>query len=432
MSTPAPGYRQLLRVRGVVRMSTATLCARTGQGMAQVALVLYVLQRFHSPALTGVVVLLATAPGVLLSPLAGAVLDREGRVRMIVLDYGVALVTFLVLGILAFADRLSVGLLLGIVTASSLTGPLSATGARSLLPLIVPHRLWDRANALDSGGYVLSTLIGPPLAGVITAFAGGPAALLTVGAVYLPAMVLMAGLHDVTVRSRGAGLLRQSWDGLRYVAGNRTLRGLALALSVYNIGFGGFIVAMPVLVLHDLGGGSATVGLLFAAIGAAGIVSGVLAGRADSRGREIVMLCGGIVGAATGFLVCGLAPATWVVLVGVLIIGVTNGPLDIALFGLRQRRTHPHQLGRAFAVSMALNYAGNPLGSALAGPVSAVSARWALLGGAAVAVVGALLGLLFVPATAEEHGIVTLDAGPAARGQAAAESPPGAGGARTG
>jgi hypothetical protein len=38
--------------------------------------------------------------------------------------------------------------------------------------------------------------------------------------------------------------------------------------------------------------------------------------------------------------------------------------MDIALFTMRQRRTDPAWIGRAFAVSMALNFVGFPIGAA--------------------------------------------------------------------
>jgi membrane protein implicated in regulation of membrane protease activity len=53
--------------------------------------------------------------------------------------------------------------------------------------------------------------------------------------------------------------------------------------------------------------------------------------------------------------------------------GLLNGPLDIALFTIRQRRTDPAWLGRAFAVSMAINFAGFPIGAALAGSIAELS-----------------------------------------------------------
>ena len=63
------------------------MLARTASQMMLLTLVLFVLQRFHSPSLAGITVFLSIAPGVALSPIAGALLDRHGRVRLITLDY---------------------------------------------------------------------------------------------------------------------------------------------------------------------------------------------------------------------------------------------------------------------------------------------------------------------------------------------------------
>jgi hypothetical protein len=41
--------------------------------------------------------------------------------------------------------------------------------------------------------------------------------------------------------------------------------------------------------------------------------------------------------------------------------------MDIALFTVRQRRTDRAWMGRAFSVSMAFNFAGMPIGAAIAG-----------------------------------------------------------------
>jgi MFS family permease len=108
--------------------------------MMQLTLVLFVLQRFHSPTLAGITVFLAIAPGIASSPLAGALLDRHGRVRLITLDYLVGATSLIAIASLDLAGDLTPVALLPIVAVSSLTYSLSNSGARSLLPLIVPSR----------------------------------------------------------------------------------------------------------------------------------------------------------------------------------------------------------------------------------------------------------------------------------------------------
>jgi predicted MFS family arabinose efflux permease len=86
--------------------------------------------------------------------------------------------------------------------------------------------------------------------------------------------------------------------------------------------------------------------------------------------------------------------------VAMVVFGVANGPIDIGLFALRQRRTDPGWLGRAFTVSMAMNFIGVPVGSALGGPVLAVSVTGAFLLMALANVAGALL-VLVIPSQVE-------------------------------
>ena len=76
-----------MRVPGFARMYTGLLLGRMGGSMTFVAIVLFVLERYHSPQLAGVTAFVAAVPGILVSPVAGALLDRYGRVRLVVLDY---------------------------------------------------------------------------------------------------------------------------------------------------------------------------------------------------------------------------------------------------------------------------------------------------------------------------------------------------------
>jgi hypothetical protein len=96
-----------------------------------------------------------------------------------------------------------------------------------------------------------------------------------------------------------------------------------------------------------------------------------------------------------------VAPNLAWVFAALLVMGVLVAPIDIALFTLRQRRTDPAWLGRAFAVSMSLNFSGLPVGSALAGPlVSWSPAGTFLVAGALIAVSG-VIPLLAIPASGD-------------------------------
>ena len=361
-------------------------------------LVLFVLERYQSPQLAGITAFLAILPGLLLAPLAGALLDRYGRARLVVADYLIAALAAGLIAGLSVAHALPPPVLLIIVTVASLTNPLSNAGARSLFPMLVPRPMWERANALDSSGHVIANLLAAPLAGVLVGFIGGEWALTAAGVVFVAAAVVMLRLPEPSGTSRAEGsVLVNAWRGLAYVARNRSLRGLALTLSVLNVGSGVLYIALPVLVLGRLHSGPTVVGFLWGAMGAGGLIAALVTGRMSTQGRERQMIVATTLLSCAAIAVLPLAGSLAVVAAAVIVLGVANGPMDIALFTLRQRRTDPAWFGRAFAVSMSVNYIGSPIGSALAGPLIAWSLNAALWAAVAVSLLAALFPLLMIP-----------------------------------
>ena len=401
-------YPALFRIPAFPRLAGSVVLGRTAAQMTQLALVLFVLQRYHSPALAGITVFLAIAPGIAVSPIAGALLDRHGRVRLITLDY---LVGALMLGAIAGLDatgRMTPAILLPIVTVGSLTYYLSNSGARSLVPLIVPKALWDRANALDSIAFAVTIAAGPALAGVLSGWSGPRLALIATAVVFLGAAGLTLRLPDPRVERESRPILAEAWAGVTYVLiHNPTLRGIMTVVFVMNLGWGILVVALPVMVLTQLHGSPALVGGLWAAFGLATIPSALLFGRFNTEGRErLIMGVSDVVGGvAVGTL--AFAGNAWVVAAAMLIAGLSNGPFDVCMFSMRQRRTNPAWFGRAFAVSMGLNWAGQPVGSAFSGPLIHIGLPLAFLVAALFMLVGAALVPRVIPA--EDAGKIPVE-----------------------
>jgi hypothetical protein len=99
---------------------------------------------------------------------------------------------------------------------------------------------------------------------------------------------------------------------------------------------------------------------------------------------------------ALGYLLT-LVGSPLALLAAMALLGFAAGPVDLGLFALRQRRTDPRWFGRIVAVSMSLNFAGVPVGSALAGPILERSIPLALLLAVVIAVAGCAAPLLVIP-----------------------------------
>jgi MFS family permease len=399
--TPTPSYRALFAVPAIGRVLLGMQVSRIAQSMIGIVMILFALQRYHDPSLAGLVAFASIFPGLLISPIAGALLDRHGRVRLIILDYIVALASLLLVAALSLAGNLTASMLVVIVGAASLTGPLSSSGLRSLFPLLVPEPLWERVNAVDSNGWVLATVVGAPIGAVVAQIVGFEVAMIGIAVAYGLAAVVIFGSPDPRTDVASTGnLMRDAWLGLVYTWHNRTLRGLAVSLSTMNLGGGVIQIVVPVLILDHLGMGQDTVGYMFGLSGLFGVASAFLSGRIKTEGREkslILIPAAGFV-FTTGIL---LWPGSILpIAISMALSGLLNGPLDIAMFTLRQRCTDPAWMGRAFTVSMNLNFSGFPIGAAITGVMLTIwPVEVAIIFGATANALGTLFGYLLIPSS---------------------------------
>lgn len=372
MTEPPTSYRALIGIPDLPVLLGAITLLRLGGSMLSLTLVLYALGRFSSPALAGWVAFAAVAPGLMISPLAGAVLDRIGSGAAVTIDMTVSAALMFCL---IAADQLgwaSPVVLLTLVSLLSLTSPLSTAGVRVLLPRLVTPAAYDRVNALDTAAFAIVEVVGPAIAGLLVGLAGSRYALGAVAFVFGSAAVCIAQVRRLpSLSASRRSLIHDMLEGVAIVARQPTLRGLAVSYSLYQVTWGILVIVVPVFVTRHFadGQGKSVAGLMWAAMGLAGGIGALVAGRLRTAGRERPVM-------AIGMLVTALA--AWPiaaefglggVVIGLMLAGLVAGPIDVGLLTLRQRRTDPAQLGRALSVSISLNMAGFPLGSALAGMV---------------------------------------------------------------
>ena len=116
-------------------------------------------------------------------------------------------------------------------------------------------------------------------------------------------------------------------------------------------------------------------------------------------------VCNLVTGGSVALLAIG--SNLWIVAAAMLIAGLANGPFDVAMFSMRQRRTDPAWFGRAFAVSMGLNWAGQPIGAALSGPLIHIGLMTTFIAATLLSVLGAALVPLVIPA--EKPGTIAAE-----------------------
>jgi predicted MFS family arabinose efflux permease len=382
---------------------------RIAQAMLPVALVLLALTNYASPTLAGAFTFLTVFPGVIAAPFVGALIDRFGQVTSIRIDYVTgALVTGL-MAMLPLESAELVPLLLGLTVALGVSQLFSDAGFRSLLPSLAPSNLLERVNALDSSGYQIAMIAGPPVAATLFGLFGAEATFMVVAVVYGASALFTIGLREPGRPPRErTHLLRSALDGTLYVWRNRTLRGMAISVSTTGVGLGIVMIAVPVIIVDQLRLSEALVGVAFALVGVCGIAAAVVIGRVDTRQRERLLIVGAhgvmtlsavlLLPAAAAGAVAGMA---WVLL-AMAVRGAGESAWDLGVFSLRQRRTARNMHGRAFTISMALNYSGVPIGAAIGGWLAATDVTLALWVAIGFGLAGTALAYLLLPREAME------------------------------
>lgn len=171
---PPLSYRAVLRFDAVGELLVAAALARLGGRMLGLVLVLYALQRFHSPALAGWIGFAMLAPGLAVSPLAGALLDRAGPARGIAIDMACGATCVLVLALLATAGAGSgVAGGLGALIAGHYDAPGREQPMMMAGMLVTGLAIWPVAACFGlpglALGLVLVGLLGGPIdVGVLT------------------------------------------------------------------------------------------------------------------------------------------------------------------------------------------------------------------------------------------------------------------------
>jgi MFS family permease len=319
--------------------------------------------------------LCALLPQAVLSPIAGAIVDRmRKRSALQLADAG----GLLIVGCLALLHYLGLLHSWQIYAATTLLGACAAfqfPALSSAVPLLVRKDQLGRANGLLAGAKSAASIGGPALGGVMLALFGiGPTLLVDLVSYALALIgVRLVRLAGDRPAPPTAGPRRritaESGEGLRYLFRTPGLRDLIVNFCVVNLVMVfGFALIQPMVLLRADSAALATVNT---AIGVGGVAGGVLMatwGGPRNRGRSMML---GIVGMCLSALVGmafadGVAGWSAAVLVGALLMTVVNSQMQAIV----QTKVPQEWQGRVFGAVMFLGYISVPLATALSGPLA--------------------------------------------------------------
>ena len=361
----------LLRNQAFGRFWAARILSILGTYVTITALTLYVYKVSGPLAVT--LLMLSLGLPRLLGPFAGAVADRmDGRRLMIYCDLGEAA---LMAAIALFLPPLPV--LFVLVACASVFSTLFFPAGRSAVPVLVGDEDLSPANALLGSAFNLSLTLGPLLGALAFTVAGIRGALAFDALTFLASAALIFTLPALpTVREvgeRAAGVFVETREGLVYVARHPVARAVVVGLLAGVTFLGVDLVALVFLAGDSLKAGPAGYGLLLAAHGVGMILGPLILMRGTSRAAPVGIVFLGLFLEGAVSVLTGLVPffaiAVLVRVLGGVGNGIENAAADITLQRVVERR----MLGRVFGVFYGGVMLAETLGSAIAGPLVALT-----------------------------------------------------------
>ncbi len=396
MSAGGPGFMvRALRHRNYRLFFSGQSISLIGSWMTRIATSWLVYRLTGSALLLGLVGFAGQIPSFLLAPLAGVLIDRWNRHRLLVATQVLAMLQSAALAALALTGVINIWHVLLLSLFQGLINAFDMPARQAFVVEMVEKRE-DLANAiaLNSSMVNAARLLGPSIGGVVIAAVGEGWCFFGDAVSYL-AVIASLLLMRVAPRPRRTvaetRVLHELRAGWAYVAGSPAIRSILLLLALVSLVGMPYTVLMPVFASSVLHGGPHTLGFLMAATGVGALLGAVfLANRRSVLGLgKVIPAMAGLFG--VGLIAFSLSRWLWLSLVLLLATGLGFMVQMAASNTLIQTLVEDDKRGRVMSFYTMAFMGTMPFGSLVAGGLaSRIGAPRTLLLGGALCIVAAL------------------------------------------
>ncbi|WP_020547521.1 non-ribosomal peptide synthetase [Nonomuraea coxensis] len=344
---------------------------------------------------------LALVPGMVVAPLAGTIVDRSDRRRVMLLGDAGAFGTQLLLGLLLWTGNLQVWHIYPLLVGLSVALAFQRVAYQSAVPQLVPKRFLGHANGVVGMINGVAQLVVPLAAAGLMSLIGLEGILVLDVVSYAIAIVslLLIRFPATMALRRRETVAAELVNGLRYSWGNKGFRRMVTFFAVVNLFMAALFLMISPLVLSS--GTIADVGRVSFAGGLGvflgGLVMAVWGGPRVRRFRGQLMFT---LTLALSAVVIGARPDLVVVTAGVFGLFLSLTLLNGVYTTIVQVKIPQRYHGRVFALNQLVAFSTLPIGYAVVAPLGTSLLEPLLADGGALAdTVGRVIG------TGEGRGI---------------------------
>jgi len=349
------------------------LISSVGSGLTTFALGVFIYQATHSATQFGLIVVFGSVPGIILSPLAGVMVDRWNRGTAMAISQVGSAVSILSMSALLFMHRLTLWEICIAVGMNSIFMALQWTSFSAATTMLVPKGGLVRAGGLVQLAQTMSLIISPLIAGPLIT-------LIPIGAIMLfdvlsyafafmtimlvkvpnpPKTILMT--DDATV----TGEIKQGWayikerPGLLYFLMFFTMTNFGLAIS--------HVLITPLVLSFSA---PMVLSRILSAFGLGLVMSGIAMSMWRGPSQRVRVVLGVVFLQGLGLVLAGLRQNAWLIGAGLCLVGLGLPVVNSVTQALWQTKTAADIQGRVFAVRRMLVQAAAPIAYLIAGPLA--------------------------------------------------------------
>jgi MFS family permease len=259
-----------------------------GTWMTRIATSWLVYRLTKSSLLLGTVGFAGQIPTFLLAPLAGVLVDRIDRHKVLVWTQTLAMLQSFALAWLTLSHRINIKEVLALSALQGFINAFDMPGRQSFMVKMVEDRTdLSNAIAINSSMVNMARLVGPSLAGMLIAATNEGWCFLVDGVSYIAVIIslFLMVLPKTGEQRQETTMIAQLREGWSYVAASAPIRTILLLFALLSLMGWPFMVLMPVFAAQVLHGGPHTLGFLMGAVGVGSLISALsLVMRRSVRG----------------------------------------------------------------------------------------------------------------------------------------------------
>ena len=348
-----------------------------GSSLVQFALVWYLTLETGSATVLATATLFAMLPQILLGPIAGTIVDRGNRRRIMIVSDAVIAIFTLLLAYLFWTDQVEIWHIYVISAVRSVGGAFHFPAMAASTSLMVPEQHLTRVAGANQMLQGLVSIVAPPVSAVLIAFMPTQNILLidTFTALLGIAPLLYFTVPQPQAQHEDApkaSFMEDLKGGFKYMAAWPGLLMLGLLATILNFLLAPTSALNPLLVTQYFGKGALELGGIESFFGVGMIAGGITLGVWGGFKKRIVTSLSGILFFSVAILAIAAAPADkfWIMTASMFLIGfmipMCNGPIH-ALF---QSLVEPNMQGRVLSLVGSVAQAMMPISLLIAGPIT--------------------------------------------------------------